>query len=151
MHKTHSHSLQARKEAVKMDIEGGISKLLNPVEKHAGLIGAGLAAFQKYQDGTIPYIADSLVRGRVHFPDLHEAQMFIQQEPNLIPAALVAMAGWALKDATSNSTLKKLAGAAQNGGTAYAAVVLGMALLSSMTQSDSGTGNGGSDLSGSRG
>lgn len=132
--------------------EGSISKLLNPIEKHSSLIGAGLAALYEYKNGTITDLMDRFLSGQVHFPDLKEMQGLIG-DPAFMGPAVIGIAGYFLKDATSNATLKKVAGIAQGGGLGYAAVIATAYLLSSMVHSDSGpSGNAASsDLSGSRG
>jgi hypothetical protein len=117
-----------------MDIEGSISKLLTPVEKHSALIGAGLGTLWFWKNGNISDDIERLMSGQVHFPDFKEI-LAVMNDPAFIASAAVGIGGWLLKDATSNATLKKVAGIAQGGGLGYAATFLAFYTLYSMTHS----------------
>lgn len=137
-----------------MDIEGSVSRLLNPVEKNSTLIGAGIAAL-----GRLPIFEDGirqLMAGHVHAPDFDVLISAMTQRPDMLSAYALAIGGYLLKDAVSNSTLKKLAVIAEKAAIGYIAVNAASFILDVSTHSGSCAGNleggaGISDLSGSRG
>lgn len=132
-----------------MDIEDSISKLLSPVETHSGLIGAGLGALYSYKNSNSMDSVNRLLNGEIHFPDIKEFLGTLLSDPSLVAAAVVAVGGWLVKEGTNNPTVKKIAGIAQGGGTGYAAVLLAMQALYSMTHSDPPSSDNSSQSSGS--
>lgn len=106
-----------------MNVESAFNKILNPVEKHSGLIAAGaFVARPTVIDG----IMDSVQRiasGQIHGLEVNNYISFLTKssQSNFIPAIAAAIAGYFLQDATGNSTVKKIGAIAQGFGTAYAA------------------------------
>ena len=100
-----------------MNIESSISKILNPVEKHAGLIGA---AGSLLTPSAIPNIMDSIsiiVNGGLHAPEWQN--IFNNVLQNTTPALAAAAIGYFIKDATNNSTLSKVGSILQNAGLGF--------------------------------
>jgi len=116
-----------------MDIEGTANKFLNPVEKHSGLIGGGIAALQNlgfYMDDI-----NQIMNGNIHAPEWTNILNFALNDQNSRTALIAAIGGYLLKDALPNATLKKLAEIAQKIGTAYYVVWVGSAAIFYSTHS----------------
>lgn len=124
-----------------MDIEGSISKLLTPIEKHGALAGAGLAGLYIYKAGSWGSTLDGLLSAQVHMPDLKEFMDELFRDRSFLAAAALGVGGYFLKDATNSPTLSKIAGIAEKGGLGFAAVVAAYFVLYSMTHSDAPSGN----------
>jgi hypothetical protein len=101
-----------------MNIEGTINKVLNPIEKHGQLIGAG--AMVMMTPNAISDIQSSitnLIGGNLHAPNMSNIISNLQNEKkNWTPALFAAIAGYFLEDATDNRTIKTVAGAAKKFG-----------------------------------
>jgi hypothetical protein len=141
--------MQEKTEAIAMDIGSTIDRWLSPVEKNAGLIGAGLSALFNLQNGSLTNNVGLLMQGKIHFPNISEfTQLF--SDPNFMTPAAAALVGYILKGSTNNATLKKVGGIAQGLGTGYAAVEALLYAIYSVTHSNP-TGNGSSRSGGSSG
>lgn len=99
------------------------NKILNPIDKNATVIGAGLRLIQK-----IDPLTDSITRllqGNVHAPNF--TQIFnTWGDPSLgIAPAIVAVIGAELAKDAGNNMVKKIANIVSKAGIAY--IVVGMA------------------------
>lgn len=117
MHKAHQTPLQTRtQKAIDMDIENAANKLLNPIEKNATLIGAGISVLE-YQSGTMNSIT-LLLQGQVHAPNIGNMLQGALANSNVKTALMAAVAGYILKG-TGNSTVSRLANILQKAATGY--------------------------------
>ena len=124
-----------------MDINSTVNKLVSPIEKNATLIGAGLSGLRFY-----PGMVDSitkLVSGQGHAPNIQNMINDAMTVPEVKTAAMALVAGYVLKDATGNSTITKLASAAQKGATGYLAVYAAANILYFITHAGEGCQNSG--------
>ncbi len=107
-----------------MDIENITGKLLTSISRYGSLIGGGLAiADPNTLNATIESI-QYITQGKLHAPELQNILNEVKTSTNFQTAIAAAVAGYLLKDATDNQTVKKASELAQKAGTAYAAVWL---------------------------
>jgi hypothetical protein len=121
-----------------MDIENTIGKFLNPVEKNAALIGAGVSMLTP---GVMDAMKDSvmnLIGGRIHAPEFNNIASHLRTYPeNWMPAVGAAIVGYLLKDSVDNRMIKRIAGITQNAGLGYLAGYAAFELLYFSTHSPS--------------
>ena len=123
-----------------MDSENTIGKFLNPVEKNAALIGAGVSMLTP---GVMDYMKDSvlnLIGGRIHAPEFNSITDHLRNYPgNWMPALGAAIGGYLLKDSVDNKMIQRVAKIAQNAGLGYLAGYAAFELLYFSTHSPSPT------------
>lgn len=122
-----------------MDIESTINKFIAPVEKHAQLMGAGMAIIRggTGQGSVIGGFSDSIARamaGGLHAPEWQNILNYLSNDEATKQALMAAIAGYFVKD-LNNPTLKRVGEIAYKAGSGYAMVMAAYALTYFSTHS----------------
>jgi hypothetical protein len=122
------------------------SRVLNPIEKHGELVGAGLCLFTTTNNiGSFMDSINQIIAGRLHAPEVNNIVRAITG--NLIGPIGIAAAGYFAQDMFSQPALKKVGSIVQKAATGYTLVALANYILWYSTHSPGPAGvSGGSSV-----
>lgn len=118
-----------------MNIENAMSKILNPLEKHAGLMGVGATLLIPNQVNAWKEDIEQILLGNIHGPEVTNILNWAATDGNVKMAAAAAIGGYVLKGATGNRTLNQIAEIASGAGKGALIALVSQAVLFYCTHS----------------